>query len=154
MTSMRAYRDAQPEHASGHARIERLLAESRPGHSLPQPFYNDKALYDFDVQAVFHRHWLQACLEVEIPEPGDFVTMTVGHSPIVILRDDAGHVRGYFNTCRHRGAQICQEPKGHMRRLVCPYHQWTYDLAGKLVYAGRMQEDRKSTRLNSSHQII
>ncbi|MBI1777020.1 MAG: aromatic ring-hydroxylating dioxygenase subunit alpha [Proteobacteria bacterium] len=143
MTSKRAYAEDAP---IGASTIDRLLEACKPGHTLPQPFYNDRLLYDFDLRAIFHRHWLQACLEIEIPEPGDFLTMIVGTSPIVILRDEAGRIRAFFNTCRHRGAQICQEEKGSLRRLVCPYHQWTYDLGGKLVYAGRMQESFEPDR--------
>ena len=86
------------------------------------------------------RQWIQAGLESEIPNPGDYLTMTVGASPIVILRNQDGGIAGFFNTCRHRGAQICAG-QGHARRLVCPYHQWTYDLGGKLLKAGRMQDD-------------
>src|SRR3984885_4273401 len=130
-------------------RMQTLLAERVPGHSLPQALYSDPAVFDFDVQAIFNRHWLQVALEVEIPRPGDYLTLSVGPSPIVILRNEEGEVRAFFNSCRHRGAQVCTEERGHAHRLVCPYHQWTYDLRGQLLRAGRMQEsfDPKAYRL-------
>jgi len=122
-------------------KMRALFAERQRGYSLPQALYLDPAAHDFDIQAIYHRHWMQAALESEIPNPGDYLTMTIGKSPIVILRDQDGGIGGFFNTCRHRGAQICREERGHARRLICPYHQWTYDLRGKLLQAGRMHEE-------------
>jgi Rieske 2Fe-2S family protein len=121
--------------------IKRALAARQAGHALPQALYTDPAVHEFDLQAIYYRHWIQAGLESQIPRPGDYLTMTVGKSPIVILRDTAGEISAFFNTCRHRGAQICSEPRGHARRLVCPYHRWTYDLKGQLLKATRMPED-------------
>ena len=130
-------------------RMHTLLAERMPGHSLPQALYSDPAVFDFDVHAIFNRHWLQVALEVEIPKTGDYVTLSIGPSPVVILRNEEGGVSAFFNSCRHRGAQVCTEERGHAHRLVCPYHQWSYDLRGQLLRAGRMQEsfDPKAYRL-------
>jgi Rieske 2Fe-2S family protein len=50
-------------------------------------------------------------------------------------------VRAFFNTCRHRGAVICREERGRAASLVCPYHNWTYDLGGALRHAGKMGAD-------------
>ena len=38
----------------------------------------------------------------------------------------------FHNTCRHRGSILCTEEQGNFarRRIVCPYHAWTYDLDG------------------------
>ena len=130
-------------------KIKSYIAQRKTGHSLPQALYVDPEVFDFDIRAIFQRYWLQAALEIEIPKPGDYVTLTVGASPIVILRNDQGGVSAFFNTCRHRGAQICTDERGHLPRLVCPYHQWTYDLRGNLLRASRMQDsfDPKSHRL-------
>jgi Rieske 2Fe-2S family protein len=116
------------------------FAEREMGYSLPQSFYVDPAVHDFEIQAIFQTHWIQAGLESEIPDPGDYLTITIGPSPIVILRNQDREIGGFFNTCRHRGAQICREQRGHAHRLVCPYHQWTYDLRGKLLQVDRMHE--------------
>jgi Rieske 2Fe-2S family protein len=130
-------------------KIKSYVAERESGHSLPQALYVDPEVFDFDIRAIFRRYWLQAALEIEIPKPGDYVTLVVGASPIVILRNDQGGISAFFNTCRHRGAQICTDERGHVRRLVCPYHQWTYDLQGNLLRVNRMQEsfDAKAYRL-------
>lgn len=122
------------------AKTRDFFAERRRGHSLPQALYVDPAMHDFDIRAVFQRNWIQAGLEAEIPRPGDYFTLNIGTSSIVILRNQDGEIGGLFNTCRHRGAQICRERRGHARRLVCPYHQWTYDLRGTLLQVSRMQE--------------
>ena len=54
-----------------------------------------------------------------------------------MTRDGSG-IRAMFNVCRHRGARVCQQSKGSARRLVCPYHRWTYGLDGQLIAAPAM----------------
>ena len=118
-----------------------LLRRRRTNFSLPQPFYNDPGFYNADLDGIFHRRWLFAGFECEIPQQGDYLTLAVGRSPIVVLRAGDGSVRAYFNTCRHRGSRICLEERGNARKLICPYHQWTYELDGRLAFAGRMGEE-------------
>jgi Rieske 2Fe-2S family protein len=123
----------------GHVR--QLLQSRRPGHSLPQALYTAEEAFAFDVRAIFGRAWVLVGLACELPAAGAAMALTVGTSPIVVLRDRAGDIRGFHNSCRHRGAMVC--PPGYSQRpvLVCPYHQWSYDLTGKLVGVRRMQAD-------------
>ena len=48
-------------------------------------------------------------------------------------------VRAFVNRCPHRGVPFQQPDAGAQacRRLVCPYHGWTYDLQGRLRAAAR-----------------
>ena len=127
-----------------------LLAQRRRGHSLPQGLYVGLEAHELDRRAIFERHWLQAGLVAQIPRPGDYLTFEVSGSSVIILRHDDGGIRAFFNTCRHRGARLCRDGGGHIpRRLVCPYHQWAYDLNGHLAQAPRMHEefDRRGIRL-------
>ena len=118
--------------------LANLLAERREGFSLPQGFYVDPAMHDIDIAAVFETEWLFAGSTCEIRRPGDYLTLEIGSSSIVILRDRDGAIRAYHNTCRHRGSRICGKEKGHAHRLVCPYHQWVYELDGSLLHARQM----------------
>lgn len=122
-------------------KMRRLLAARRPDHTLPRELYTDADVLDFDIEAIFHRHWIQAGLEVEIPNAGDYFTIAIGPSSVIIARNKEGGVSASFNSCRHRGAKICPEGRGNVPRLICPYHNWVYDLEGKLVRAPRMQKD-------------
>ena len=123
------------------ARISDLIARHRPGHTLPQAFYTDPAVHAFDVNRVFGRSWLMIGFTCEMPKPGSTIAMTIGRTPIVVVKDRSGEIRGFHNACRHRGAQICADGHGRSAKLVCPYHQWTYDLDGKLLNADRMAAD-------------
>ena len=58
-----------------------------------------------------------------------------------VIRDADGSVNAFHNTCRHRGSRICLEHRGKVANLVCPYHQWTYDLKGNLLFAGTEMGD-------------
>ncbi len=120
------------------AKIRALLDQRRPGYTLPQPFYNDRDLYDFDVAQVLSRAWLLVGFEAELPLPGSYLAVTIGADPILLIRGRDGVVRGFNNTCRHRGSQICADGRGQVSKLVCPYHQWTYELDGRLLGAPRM----------------
>jgi Rieske 2Fe-2S family protein len=121
-------------------RILDLLRRAQPGRTLPQAFYRDPDIYEFDVSAVFARSWLMLGFEAELPEPGCYLSLTVGRHPILVVRGRDDLIRGFHNTCRHRGAQICLEGSGQLTRIVCPYHKWTYALDGRLVGAARMPE--------------
>lgn len=122
-------------------RIQSLLAERRDGFSLPQAFYVDEAFHEADIAAVFETEWLFACNVCEIRKPGDFLTLTIGRNPVIVLRDRDGQVRAFHNTCRHRGSRICLAEKGHAHRLTCSYHQWVYELDGRLLHARQMPGD-------------
>ena len=56
--------------------------------------------------------------------------MQVGEYPVVIVRGADGQIRAFHNACRHRGGRVCTALKGEAPKLVCPYHQWTYELDG------------------------
>ena len=118
-----------------------LPSERRRGYSLPRSFYLDPAVHDLDRRAIFHRHWIQAGLTSELSRPGDYLTLNIGGSSIIVLRNADGEIAAFFNTCRHRGAQLCRDERGRLgRSIVCPYHQWAYNLSGRLVRAPRMHE--------------
>ena len=114
----------------------RLLQQRERNYSLPQPLYNDPYMFRVDMEEVFQKEWLFAGMTCEIPARGDYFTIEIGQNPVLIVRDGEGGVHAYHNVCRHRGSRICTEHRGKVANLVCPYHQWTYDLKGNLLYAG------------------
>ena len=123
-------------------KMRALFAERRRGFTLPQGLYLDPRAHEFDRRAIFERHWLQAGLVSQLSRPGDYLTLEVGDSSVIVLRNDQDGIAAFFNTCRHRGARLCREKSGHIsRRLVCPYHQWAYDLQGNLAQAPRMHPE-------------
>jgi phenylpropionate dioxygenase-like ring-hydroxylating dioxygenase large terminal subunit len=122
-------------------KIRDLIDLCKPGYTLPQPFYNDVDVFEFDITAVLARSWLMVGFEAELTASGSYLAMTIGRDPILIVRGRDGIIRAFHNTCRHRGSQICVDGHARATRLVCPYHQWTYDLDGRLLGAPRMPAD-------------
>ena len=113
------------------------ILEKRPSnYSLDAQLYNDPHMFRIDMEEVFQKEWLFVGMTSEIPKKGDYFTVEVGQNPVLIVRDGEGNVRAFHNTCRHRGSVICTEHRGKVANLVCPYHQWTYDLKGNLLVAG------------------
>ncbi|MGH7039866.1 MAG: aromatic ring-hydroxylating oxygenase subunit alpha [Stellaceae bacterium] len=112
-----------------------------PSNGLSQiPFrlYTDPAQYRLEIERIFKGPaWSFLCLEAEIPQPGDWVTASVGETPVVVARDAAGAIHAFVNRCAHRGNLLCIERRGSAKpgaeRLTCIYHGWSYDLAGRLV---------------------
>lgn len=113
----------------------RLLRSRDAGRSLPQRFYGDEAFHRLDLETIFQREWLFAGHACELAKKGSYLTLQVGDFPVIVLRDGAGRIRAFHNTCRHRGSRICRAPKGISKKLVCPYHGWTYELDGSLFAA-------------------
>ena len=101
---------------------------------IPDWVYTSDEIYARELELIFEGPtWNFVGLEAEIPNPGDFRRTHVGARPVVMVRDVDGAVRVVENRCAHRGAELCRPLSGCVKEFVCPYHQWTYDLAGNLI---------------------
>lgn len=115
-----------------------LLNRRRHGYSLERPFYMDPDLFRVDLDLIWYRDWLFVGHDCELPAPGAYLTVQVGEYSIIVVRGRDGTIRALHNSCRHRGSRVCTAEHGTSARLMCPYHQWTYDLDGKLLAARHM----------------
>ena len=121
--------------------MQDLLRGRRPHHSLDRPFYTDPAFFALDLEHIWRKEWIFVGHTCEVAEPGRWFRTDIANESIIVLRGRDGAVRAFHNTCRHRGARICLAERGRVARLVCPYHQWSYDLDGRLMKARYMGED-------------
>ena len=81
---------------------------------------------------IWTRTWQIAGVAAQVKEPGDFLTAELGPERILCVRGDDGEVRAFYNVCQHRGMLLTAQPQGRAKRLVCPYHGWTYSTRGEL----------------------
>ncbi|WP_179041303.1 aromatic ring-hydroxylating oxygenase subunit alpha [Sphingobium lactosutens] len=102
------------------------------GWSLPAWTYADAEFFGVEVERIFRPSWQIVCHVSDIGAPGDFHTLDYLGESVVVIRGDDGMVRGFTNVCRHRGARIVDGTSGCAKKLVCPYHGWTYETGGRL----------------------
>jgi glycine betaine catabolism A len=119
--------------------------------TLPSAWYRDPRIFKLEQERIFAREWLCVGREEELASPGDHKLLNVVGESILLVRNTQGTLRAFYNVCRHRGAQLCRVAgaaavpgravQGGVvagRSIVCPYHQWTYDLDGRLMAAPHM----------------
>jgi len=129
------------------------------GRTIPAELYLDESRYLADEKYLADNLWIYVDHVARIPNPGDFFVFEYGRSEsILVVRGKGGDVKAFYNVCRHRGSRLCRHdadaPPGDPRLSVkqlgqsgnspvfrCPYHAWTYDTEGSLIYAYGMQED-------------
>jgi phenylpropionate dioxygenase-like ring-hydroxylating dioxygenase large terminal subunit len=95
--------------------------------------YTDQAIFDLEMERIFHTTWVYVGHESEVPKAGDFQSRTLGRTPVIMVRGKDNQVRVLVNRCRHRGAQVVETESGNTKMLRCWYHGWTYDLTGALA---------------------
>ena len=102
-------------------------------HRIPFSVYTDDRLHQRELERFFYRnHWCYVGLEAEIANPGDFKRTVVGERSVIVVRGSDGAVNVVENVCGHRGMAFCRERHGNRKEFICPYHQWSYTLEGRL----------------------
>lgn len=117
------------------------LEQRQKNFSLSRDLYCDEGVYQADLENIWYREWVFAVPACDIPKTGNHATLQVGAYPVLIVRGADGQIRAFHNVCRHRGQRLCPKQNGSAPKLVCPYHQWTYDLDGRLLFARDMGPD-------------
>ncbi|HVW70549.1 MAG TPA: aromatic ring-hydroxylating dioxygenase subunit alpha [Steroidobacteraceae bacterium] len=125
---------AKPD--DGYAGLTRLT------EGLPAADYTDPARYQRELTQIWHENWVYVCRSTELPLPRSYRTFELGQQSLFLVRDAAGEVRGYYNTCRHRGAALCRNESGRFPSagIVCPYHGWRYGLHGQLLQSSSLTQ--------------
>ena len=114
------------------------LAESR---TLPAEAYTSQTVFAWEQEHFFERGWLCVGRADDLGEPGDQRAVRVGGEGILLVRDEARALRGFFNACRHRGHELLEPSASrNLRAVKCPYHAWVYGLDGRLKGAPRFGE--------------
>jgi phenylpropionate dioxygenase-like ring-hydroxylating dioxygenase large terminal subunit len=105
--------------------------------AMPKSVYVSAEFAALERAHIFAREWLCAGRAEALPNPGDYLTMSLAGEPVIVLRDGEGRLRAMSNVCRHRMSTLL-EGRGNARSIVCPYHAWTYGLDGRLRGAPAM----------------
>jgi Rieske 2Fe-2S family protein len=116
--------------------------------TLPSSWYLRADVYALEQEHIFFREWMCVGRDEELSKAGAHQVVDVLGQSILLVRNEAGALRGFYNVCRHRGARLCSAPPpaGDANRvalkggvagalIICPYHAWTYDLNGQLLRA-------------------
>ena len=100
---------------------------------LPVEAYTSQEWFDREQERIFSRTWACAGFAEDISEPGQYISVQAGLNNIFIVMGRDRRLRAFHNICRHRGTQLLRAVGQAQRAIVCPYHDWTYDLEGCLI---------------------
>ena len=109
--------------------------ESSNYKTLPSWTYNNEAFFELEKRDLFLNNWQLICHGSNIPLPGDYFTFDLFNERLVAVRDASLEIRVFHNVCSHRATKLFDRVSGNCgKRIVCPYHAWSYDLSGNLKH--------------------
>ncbi len=114
----------------------KLYVDDRPDDGVfrvHRKLFSDAELHELEHKYIFERTWCFLGLDTQMPRPNDFITGYIGRTSVIVARDAKGGLGAFLNACRHKGALVCRTESGNAKYLVCGYHGWAYNTAGKNV---------------------
>ena len=99
---------------------------------VPDAYLNDE-FFALELERLWARSWVCVGYESQVRSPGDMLNATCGNHSVLIVRDKAARLHGYYNVCRHRGCRLVDDEQAHGSVIRCPYHGWGYALDGRLL---------------------
>jgi benzoate/toluate 1,2-dioxygenase alpha subunit len=120
------------------ARIADLsaLVDDRPQDKvfrLNRSVFTDPDIFEQEMEQIFARTWIYLCHASQVPAHGDYVTTTLGRTPVFVVRRKDGSLGGYVNSCTHRGTLLLSRHSGNARTMTCRYHGWAFNTGGECV---------------------
>jgi glycine betaine catabolism A len=121
--------------------------------TLPSSWYRSEKVFALEKERIFCRDWLCVARAEELAGPGAYRVLDVLGESILLVRNREGELRAFYNVCRHRGTRLCRDSAAGPAnaavlgggisggRITCPYHQWSYDLDGRLIAAPHLSAE-------------
>jgi choline monooxygenase len=114
--------------------------DARQSPTLPSRYYHDPQIHQRELENIFHKSWCYVGHESQLPDPGDYQVDKIADQCIFLVRGQDSEIRAFFNVCQHRGHELLKDKGSRKKRVVCPYHAWTYGLDGKLIQAPHTEQ--------------
>jgi phenylpropionate dioxygenase-like ring-hydroxylating dioxygenase large terminal subunit len=121
---------------SAEAVRQPVASASHVSYSL----YSDPEVLELEKERLFMKDWLLIGREEQLFKAGDYLTIEIFNESIVVARNSEGVLNAFSNFCLHRGAEISPKGCGNVKEFSCPYHNWLYDLNGRLIGAPHMRD--------------
>ena len=110
-----------------------LVSDDPRAFRVHGSLYTDPEVFASEMERIFERTWVYVGHESELPAAGDYKTVLAGTQPLIITRHEDGQLYALYNRCRHRGAVVCRQERGHSNFFRCRYHNWVYANNGTLI---------------------
>jgi len=95
--------------------------------------YTSEIFFEAEKIKMWPYVWQYAARDEDMPNPGDYVVYdNVGRSFLIVRQDD-GSVRAFYNVCRHRGRQL-RSGSGSANEFRCSFHGWTFNKDGSIKH--------------------
>jgi TetR/AcrR family transcriptional regulator, transcriptional repressor of bet genes len=92
--------------------------------------YANERLFASERDAVFQKSWQLVADQAQIPSSGDFLAVDLGVERVLIVRDAAGQVRAFRNSCSKAPHILLARPAGHVDFIRCAVHGLQFELDG------------------------
>lgn len=122
---------------TAQSKLSRYSQEFDPpvrGDTITADRYISKEWMEQENQRLWPKVWHLGGVLADLEEPGDFIRHNFGKESVIMVRQDDGSVRAFYNTCPHRGNRLILGDVGSTPRITCGYHGWQFDPAGTLVH--------------------
>ena len=127
--------------------------------SLPSDWYTTDKIFNLEQEHLYSKEWVCAGRTENLPKTGDHKILEIAGQSIIVVKNESGKLRAFYNVCRHRGAQLCStESDSHGIKLkggvingkiiACPYHAWSYNLDGNLISTPHLNTTEGFTHKN------
>ena len=120
---------------------EPMLSRYSKDHDLPvrgdvitAERYISKDWMDRETAHLWPKVWHLGGMLAELEEEGDLIRHNFGKESVIMVRQDDGSIRAFYNSCPHRGNRLVLGDAGSAPRITCGYHGWQFDLDGTLTH--------------------
>ena len=103
------------------------------GDTITADRYISRDWMELENRHLWPKVWHLGGVIAELEEPGDVIRHNFGKESVIMVRQDDGSVRAFYNTCPHRGNRLILGDATSVPRITCGYHGWQFDLDGTLA---------------------
>lgn len=103
-------------------------------HSFPSSYYIDESIFEREKEVIFEKSWHLIGNLSDFIDVADYLCELVCDKSIFLIKTSTGEIKAYHNVCQHRGHELLpNDSKGNAKKIICPYHSWTYNPDGDLI---------------------
>ena len=122
--------------------VQDVPIAAMPTHGFSREEFLSPEIFEREMDRIFRKSWMYVAHVSQLANPGDFVRHDLAGESVIVVRDRSGELRALYNFCTHRGARLLEGEAGNCGRAVtCTYHGWSFDYAGELRAAPKMQAE-------------